>query len=245
MSFSVTSSRKQTKRKGENTPIEFYQTLEIMNAFSLQTVQFLNQFATTCESKLHKVTNDLQRLEITLHLLESKLRSIDGLDQKMKEWESGIVTTTTTSNNVPTNTTNNQNIPPPPSSFGSGNVPPPPTMGGNIPPPPNMNNTSSSVPPPPSISNVPPPSTTTVTTPNVAEEQSDILTCEKDPRLANYFRLFYKVRVPRVQIEHTMRNEGLDPSILDTPNAPSPLGPLPVEEEAHGEEEDSASDYSG
>jgi len=59
-------------------------TLLIVNTFVVQTAAFLNKFVTTCESKLHKIHTDIQRMETTMLLLESKLGSIDWLRQAEK-----------------------------------------------------------------------------------------------------------------------------------------------------------------
>ena len=56
-------------------------TLLIVNTFVVNTAAFLNKFVATCESKLHKIHTDIQRMETTMLLLESKLSSIDWLRQ--------------------------------------------------------------------------------------------------------------------------------------------------------------------
>ncbi len=77
------------------------------------------------------------------------------------------------------------------------------------------------------------------------------MTCQNDPRLSHYFTLLYKIRVPRAQLEGKMRMAGLDPALLDTPDAPSPLGPIGSEENGgdgdgggDGDDGDSGSNFS-
>mmetsp|Transcript_25468 Transcript_25468/g.40525 ORF Transcript_25468/g.40525 Transcript_25468/m.40525 type:complete len:304 (-) Transcript_25468:255-1166(-) len=63
----------------QSVPVK--KTLLIVNTFVVNTAAFLNKFVTTCESKLHKIHTDIQRMETTMLLLESKLSSIDWLRQ--------------------------------------------------------------------------------------------------------------------------------------------------------------------
>ncbi|KAG2385718.1 hypothetical protein C9374_003533 [Naegleria lovaniensis] len=270
MSSSFRTTPSASHRKIENTPIEFYHTLDMVNTFCIQTINLLNNFSLQCERKLNQAQHDLVRIEITLSLLESKLKSIDGMEAKMKEFENNpsnlLSTTTTTTTN--TSTAAAGPVDTSSSSFG-GNVPPPPpptttTTTGNIPPPPpgfgSPQNTQGYVPPPPPMTSngtavaaaslVPPLPVTGVSNhtehlPSLARDavdqqvensSSNIPTCEQDPRLARYFRLLYKVGVPRVQLERDMIRDGFDPSVLDTPQAPSPLGPY-KEENSEEEEE--------
>jgi hypothetical protein len=44
-----------------------------------------------------------------------------------------------------------------------------------------------------------------------------------DPMYKPYFKMI-NMGIPRPQVEHKMNLEGVDPSILDTPDAPSPNG---------------------
>eukprot|EP00485_Elphidium_margaritaceum_P001766 CAMPEP_0202694540 /NCGR_PEP_ID=MMETSP1385-20130828/8376_1 /ASSEMBLY_ACC=CAM_ASM_000861 /TAXON_ID=933848 /ORGANISM="Elphidium margaritaceum" /LENGTH=293 /DNA_ID=CAMNT_0049350407 /DNA_START=88 /DNA_END=969 /DNA_ORIENTATION=- len=60
-------------------PVPVKKTLLVVNTFVVNTAAFLNTFVTTCESKLHKIHTDIQRMESTMLLLESKLSSIDWL----------------------------------------------------------------------------------------------------------------------------------------------------------------------
>jgi hypothetical protein len=53
-------------------------TLHLINNFVLQTTRFLNRFSNVCEEKLATVSRDIQGLEISLSIIESKL-DIKGL----------------------------------------------------------------------------------------------------------------------------------------------------------------------
>jgi hypothetical protein len=57
----------------EVDPIPYRKSLTFINSFLIQTTQFLNKFANTCEKKLGDVSAQLQQLEITMGLLEAKL----------------------------------------------------------------------------------------------------------------------------------------------------------------------------
>eukprot|EP01083_Nonionella_stella_P066791 176186_1 len=58
-------------------PVPVKKTFLIVNTFVVNTASFLNSFVTACESKLHKIHTDIQRMETTMLLLENKLSSID------------------------------------------------------------------------------------------------------------------------------------------------------------------------
>jgi len=61
-------------------PISQKRLLAFFNFWLLQTVRFMNDFASQVESKLLEVDNRLRRLEASMTLLEAKLASIPGLD---------------------------------------------------------------------------------------------------------------------------------------------------------------------
>eukprot|EP00045_Choanoeca_perplexa_P001627 m.20964 g.20964 ORF g.20964 m.20964 type:complete len:231 (+) comp11078_c0_seq1:128-820(+) len=63
----------------EVEPLSHKRMLAFVNHFVTTTASFLNHFSTTCEQKLTTVSDRLQKLEITMSLLENKLDSIDGL----------------------------------------------------------------------------------------------------------------------------------------------------------------------
>jgi len=61
-------------------PLPYKKTLAYVNHFIINTTQFLNRFSYLCEQKLNDVSRDIQRLEITMSILEAKLNSIPELD---------------------------------------------------------------------------------------------------------------------------------------------------------------------
>lgn len=164
-------------------------TVAVANNFIIQTTQFLNRFSFLCEEKLALVSRNIQRLEITMSILEAKLNSIpdDGLQ-------------------------------------------------------------SSSAAAPASSTDVVAEEGGSVDVPLVEEEEFDApggreddyyedafaepdapeeggLKLKDDPRYATYFKML-KLRVPAASIKQKMMMEGIDPNILDTPDAPSdaPMG---------------------
>ena len=60
-------------------PVPIKKTLLIVNTFVVNTAAFLNKFVSNCENKLHKIHTDIQRMETSLKILETKLASIDWL----------------------------------------------------------------------------------------------------------------------------------------------------------------------
>ncbi len=51
-------------------PIPYRKTVAYVNNFVINTTQFLNRFSYLCEKKLSDVGNRIQRLEVTMQLLE-------------------------------------------------------------------------------------------------------------------------------------------------------------------------------
>src|SRR5256885_1552207 len=60
--------------------IPYRKTVSLVNNFVINTSEFLNKFSYLCEQKLSKVTSEIERLEITMNILEAKLASIPGLE---------------------------------------------------------------------------------------------------------------------------------------------------------------------
>lgn len=54
-------------------PIQHKRTLAFVNHFVTRTASFLNRFSTVCEGKLSDISFRLQRLEITMTILETKV----------------------------------------------------------------------------------------------------------------------------------------------------------------------------
>jgi len=107
-------------------PIAIKKTLMIVNNFIINTADFCNKFSVLCERKLAKITQNVQRIEIVLSLLEAKLESVP--------WLSGTAGPTPMGG-APT-----------PAGDLSG-APPPPMMDGAPPPPPSAPQPGADAPP--------------------------------------------------------------------------------------------------
>lgn len=89
----------------EVKPVPHQLTIQFINNFVINTTQFLNKFALTCDDKLRDVHNRIQRLEITMNILDAKLNSIEGLEDVRVESsaassQSAPATSTSTSSAV-------------------------------------------------------------------------------------------------------------------------------------------------
>ncbi|CAJ1054798.1 WASH complex subunit 3 [Xyrichtys novacula] len=83
--------------------------------------------------------------------------------------------------------------------------------------------------PPPEPAQTTPESTITETIEESAAAQN-VMTVAKDPRYARYLKMV-QVGVPVMAIRNKMVLEGLDPNLLDTPDAPVPDGAAGVSED--------------
>ncbi|XP_055340091.1 WASH complex subunit 3-like [Paramacrobiotus metropolitanus] len=167
-------------------------------------VQHLNHFAQTADEKLRQMSANISRLETELTILEAKLASVPGLSS-IKASEP----------NTP------------------GGMPVPASAAHEVPasvPAEAMKPTPSPVPADtssPATSATPVPDGVSSQPVAAAEETSqNVLTVQKDPIYAKYFRMV-QVGVPAQAVKLKMAAEGLNPALLDTPNAPSPGGPAP------------------
>eukprot|EP01114_Cavostelium_apophysatum_P018757 TRINITY_DN5875_c0_g1_i1.p1 TRINITY_DN5875_c0_g1~~TRINITY_DN5875_c0_g1_i1.p1 ORF type:complete len:328 (+),score=86.26 TRINITY_DN5875_c0_g1_i1:175-1158(+) len=194
-------------------------TVVIVNNFVVNTAEFLNKFSYWCEKKLSEVASNIERLEITMNILEAKLASIPGLEGTAPPPPS------TTSVAVPEVSET--------SSF-SGAAPPPP------PPPPGA-------PPSSAPTSAPTTAPTTprgevpdlATAPPAAEENTSggsVARVKDDPVYERYFKMLrLGVAVPQIKMQ--MKFSGLDPDLLDNPDAPVP-GANRAAKPAKGDSED-------
>ncbi|XP_071546970.1 WASH complex subunit 3 [Panulirus ornatus] len=175
--------------------IDQKRTLAFINHWAQHTVAFLNQFSAVCEERLMSLDIKLRRADHTLAILEAKLSSVPGLE--------GVVAPTIESAPVATNVTEAVNTE---------------TIASQI----------------PVSSTIPPSSTTEADASNTApeEEGRDVVDetpapeptatpISQDPRFVQYFKML-KLGVPEPAVRMKMSSEGLDPSLLDDPNAPAP-----------------------
>ncbi|XP_065075534.1 WASH complex subunit 3 [Ochlerotatus camptorhynchus] len=65
--------------KHELPPTNQKRMVAFINHFVLSTVNFLNKFATDCETKFVRYEHKIQSLEASLSIVEAKLASIDAL----------------------------------------------------------------------------------------------------------------------------------------------------------------------
>ncbi|XP_071391564.1 WASH complex subunit 3 [Centroberyx affinis] len=100
----------------------------------------------------------------------------------------------------------------------------------------------------PSAGSLPPPQASP-NIPEAAPEQKaeapaeNVMTVAKDPRYARYLKMV-QVGVPVMAIKNKMVMEGLNPNLLDTPDAPVPDGAKSCSEDQDGDGDSSGSESS-
>jgi WASH complex subunit CCDC53 len=178
-------------------PIPIKKTLMLINNFVVNTVDYLNKFVVICERKLSTTSNQIQRVEVVLKLLEAKLSSIDwlesgappvGVDPNATIAANGTTTTTTTGAAAAVQST----IAAPAATGGGGG------------------DTAAAA---------------AVTTVAVVEEEAPAATApplRDDPRFSQYFKML-RLGVLKPVLKGKMSAEGVDPDIIDmNPDAPTP-----------------------
>lgn len=182
----------------QQQPVPIKKTLVIVNHFIIQTTRFLNHFSTLAEEKLQKVFHDINRIETTLVLLESRLHRLDGFD----DLAAPVVTNSV--GGAPSSAA------PAPSAAEAPALPPLPQLagpGGPAAPPPPVASADAPAAPPPAP----------------APEAPPIVKCKDDPALAKYFRM-HKIGAALQAIQMQMRNDGYDPAWIELdPESESPL----------------------
>ncbi|XP_034529969.1 WASH complex subunit 3 [Notolabrus celidotus] len=174
-----------------------------LNQFVVHTVRFLNRFSTVCEEKLSNISLRIQQIETTLCILEAKLSSIPGLedvtiDGPSQQQQQQQQQQQPAQANGPTTSIQSQ-----------ANVPAAATAA------------AAALPPPQPVQTTPEPTITETIEESAATE--NVMTVAKDPRYARYLKMV-QVGVPVMAIRNKMVLEGLDPNLLDTPDAPMPDG---------------------
>ena len=115
------------------SPVPVKKTLLIVNTFVVNTAAFLNKFVSTCEAKLHQINTDIERMETTMLLLESKLSSIDWL-REAEQGKAPVIPAADNWDNVEFQDDDNKDVPaaaPPNGGDGDGGG-----GGGDVAPPP-------------------------------------------------------------------------------------------------------------
>lgn len=180
-------------------PVPVKKTLLIVNQFITQTTRFLNHFSTLAEEKLQKVFHDVNRIETTLVLLESRLHRLEGFD----DMAAAPVTNSALTHGPGAAGGGAASAAPAPAAPAAAALPAVAAGGAAAAAPP----PEAAAPPPP-----PPPPAPVV------------VKVKDDPVLAPYFRMLKIGAVP-AQVKMKMAAEGrADPSLLDLdPESPSPL----------------------
>jgi len=148
-------------------------TLAFLNHFISHTVRFLNRFSNVCEEKLEDLSCRLQRIEITMNILEAKLSSVAGLENVAVASSSDPSTAPTAAPTAGTDT----------ASAAQESVTEVPAPVEEVPP----------VPTGPTVSQV----------------------------YKKYFTML-NMGVNIMAIQQKMRSEGVDPELINTPDAPAP-----------------------
>ena len=178
--------------------IQQKRTIAFLNHFVSHTVNFLNRFSCVCEEKLSDLSHRLQKVDVTMNILEAKLASIPGLEN---------VTVAETATPSPASNQPTVTMTTPSPSVGEDNA----AIDHDEPPP-------------------------------VEEPTEPVMTVAKDPRYAKYFQML-KVGVPLQALRPKVLADGLDPALLETPDAPAPGGGQ-VPQDSDDEDESSASSFS-
>lgn len=171
-------------------PVDSGKTLGFINSFLIDTTEFLNRFSVVCDQRLRQVSDSLQRLEVTLAILESKLESIPGLEGVNAD--TVIQRPAAQQQQNPPNQGQPQNRVP--------DAPPLPDVGGGHDEPP--------MPPPIGDDGDDFPDQ-----PPVLDVQETRMTNREDPRYAKYFKM-QRLGIAEPNIIMKMQSEGVDPSIL-------------------------------
>lgn len=197
-------------------PISHKRSLAMINHFIMHTVGFLNRFSSICEEKLEEMSQRIDRLSTTMILLEAKLSSIPGLDD-ITVATSSAQPPITSQNQVPQQQQQQQRDELKPSTV---------EVNGTT-----VNGVSSST---------TDPSLSTTNVPNVDTNVDDgAVAAINDSRYAKYFTLL-KHGVPKGALIPKMKMEGLDPDILDNPNAPVTQAQAPANSTENKNDEDDA-----
>ncbi|XP_065829057.1 WASH complex subunit 3-like [Oscarella lobularis] len=196
-------------------PIDHKELLVFVNHFVTHTVRFLNKFSCVCEEKLIDLSGRIQQLEITMNLLEAKLSSVPGLE--------GVTAAEYVPPDAVAKAGESVAAPTAPAAPAAPAAPPPPAAPGAPPPP-------------------PPPGAPEEASGGgeAAASSAPVMTVSKDPRYKKYFGMI-RVGVPAVALRPKMIADGLDPDLLETPDAPVPDGAVPLG--GGGDRSDSSEDY--
>ncbi|XP_047481271.1 WASH complex subunit 3-like [Penaeus chinensis] len=167
-------------------------TLAFINHWVLHTVAFLNQFSSICEERLVSLDTKLRRADHSLAILEAKLSSVPGLE--------GVVAEAVASPAGPPSTADAAGATEERQAAPDATASPPATQPEGAQQNAVESPEADPAPAAPAVSATP---------------------VSKDPRYVPYFKML-AVGVPRPAVEMKMSREGIDPSLLDDPDAPAP-----------------------
>ena len=215
----------------QTKPQDFQRMVEMINKFTLNTVDLTNRFAHDCDVKLGNIARTLYRLECHVTLLEFKLDSIENekgekVDRPVrKKKEEAVAPVTRGVIGAPPGMggagAGNQ---PPPMGAGHGRNAPPPAPGAGVNQPPLPPGVAPPMPgmimPPPGPPGAPPRPDKPAMPPPMPTTSG--FTVRTHPRLQGYFQMA-AANIPAVAIKAKMAADGYKPEWFDTPDMASPL----------------------
>lgn len=174
------------------------QALVLINTFITDTTAFLNKFALLADDRLRKVDQQVTSVEKSLLVLEGKLNSVQGLEAGAHQPTASAPAPVPAGEAAPAVDASTAPVAPPPAP-----VAPAPATAGD---PASTDATAASVEPEPEP---------------VPAPEANVLLIKDDPMFARWFTMT-KVGIPLQAVKNKMASEGLDPSVMDRPNDPSP-----------------------
>ena len=208
---------------------DYQRTVELISKYAVSTLQFMNRFSATCESKILSVHRQLERVEAQVVLLEYKLDSIDsggGPQPSSSDKPSSNSAPAITSGPPPMQIaglpTPGKGVQPPMmNGFGGGPGGPPPPPGSKMPPPPPGVAPMSAPQGPPPLPGAPPPGFVPPPPPPPMAGGPGAMTMRQHPRLQGYFKM-QEAGVPVAAIKKKMEVDGHNPDWFDNPNGSAP-----------------------
>jgi Subunit CCDC53 of WASH complex len=196
-------------------PIRKY--LLLVNAFVVDTTDFLNRFSMLAEQKLRRVHEGIGRVEKELAVLEGKLALVPGLAEAVPDAPVPESSAAPAAGAPPAASTHSA---PPPSSSSSVAAPPVAAGGGGGAVVPPVAVPPAAAAPPSAAAPAAPAAPPAPAAP--AAPAAPVLTVAEDPQFKPFFKML-GVGVPIGAVKQKMMIAGVDPSAIDLPpNAPSP-----------------------
>eukprot|EP00117_Sycon_ciliatum_P040314 scpid98954/ scgid29645/ WASH complex subunit CCDC53; Coiled-coil domain-containing protein 53 len=212
-------------------PVQHKRTLAFINHFAIHTVHFLNRFSSSCEEKLSAVEERIRRMEVTVNILDTKLSSIAGLESVTGEQyqppaclvaagsATGAQAGTSSAPSAPSTPATSANSKT--TTDGSSSVASASKASDTAARAPASSSTAPQAAPSrdsDSDSDFDDDSSTATGATGAAVSATPI---SKDPRYMKYFNLI-KIGVPVAAFRAKMVAEGLNPDLMEDPDAPAP-----------------------